>query len=180
MMQKKLRIIRYDPAIVNTKRDFKYVNGALLSQSKDDRLFDKLDVVTKSSYDTEAHKALVAFGLHAVRQVKSNAIVAVRETGGYFQLLGIGTGQPNRVNSVRLALDKTKLNLSNEGTGDLENVIVFSDAFFPFEDNIEIANEYGVKTIVQPGGSIRDKQVIAKCDEYNITMILTGTRHFKH
>ena len=160
--------------------DLKYVNGALLSQSKDNMLYEKLEVVTKATYDIETMRDLLLFGLHAVRQVKSNAIVTVRKMNSCYQLLGIGAGQPNRLNSIHLALEKTATNLQAEGENSMDDVILFSDAFFPFEDNVELSNEYGIKVIIQPGGSIRDKQVIGKCDQFGISMIFTGTRHFKH
>ena len=178
--QKNLRIITFNPEFLKTDKDLRYINGALLKQSKDDVLFNKLEIVTQATIDIEAKKNLLAFGLHAVRQVKSNAIVIARETEGYLQLLGIGAGQPNRVNSTNLALKRALANVEAEGQKELGDVILFSDAFFPFPDNVEIANEYNIKTIVQPGGSIRDKSVIEKCNECNICMILTGARHFKH
>ena len=178
--QKKLRIIRFNSELTKNVMDLKFVNGALLSQTKDNRLYEKLEVVTKATFDFESKRDLLSFGLHAVRQVKSNAIVTVREVNVCYQLLGIGAGQPNRLNSIRLALEKTAANLYTEGKNSMEDVILFSDAFFPFEDNVELSNQYGIKVIVQPGGSIRDKQVIEKCDQLGLSMIFTGTRHFKH
>jgi phosphoribosylaminoimidazolecarboxamide formyltransferase/IMP cyclohydrolase len=160
--------------------DLKFVNGALLYQTKDNLLFDKLELVTKATFDIETKRDLLSFGLHAVRQVKSNAIVTVRETNGCYQLLGIGAGQPNRLNSISLALEKTATNLQAKGKNSMDDVILFSDAFFPFEDNVELSNQYGIKVIIQPGGSIRDKPVIEKCNQLGISMIFTGTRHFKH
>jgi phosphoribosylaminoimidazolecarboxamide formyltransferase / IMP cyclohydrolase len=178
--QKKLRVIRFNPELTKNVMDLKFVNGSLLSQTKDNRLYKKLELVTKTTFDYESKIDLLTFGLHAVRQVKSNAVVAVRETNGCYQLLGIGAGQPNRLNSIRLALEKTAANLHAEGKNSMDEAILISDAFFPFEDNVELSNQYGIKVIVQPGGSIRDKQVIEKCDQLGISMILTGTRHFKH
>ena len=178
--QKKLRVIRYNPEIATNKQYLKFVNGALLIQTKDDRLFDSIELVTKTSFDYKSKNDLISFGLHAVRQVKSNAIVTVREKDGCFQILGIGAGQPNRLNSILLALEKTASNLHAEGIENMDNVILFSDAFLPFEDNVELTNRYGIKIIVQPGGSIRDKQVIDKCNELGISMMFTGVRHFKH
>jgi phosphoribosylaminoimidazolecarboxamide formyltransferase/IMP cyclohydrolase len=178
--QKKLRVIRFDPGLTENEMDLKFVNGALLSQSKDNRLFEKLEVVTKAAFDIESNHDLLLFGLHAVRQIKSNAIVTVRKTNNCYQLLGIGAAQPNRLNSIRLALEKTAANLHAEENNKMGNVILFSDAFFAFEDNVELSSQHGIKVIVQPGGSIRDKQVIQKCDQLGISMIFTGTRHFKH
>jgi phosphoribosylaminoimidazolecarboxamide formyltransferase/IMP cyclohydrolase len=178
--QKKLRVIRFNPELTKNELDLKFVNGALLSQTKDNRLYEKLEVVTKATFDFESMHDLLLFGLHAVRQVKSNAIVTIRKTDGCYQLLGIGAGQPNRLNSIRLALEKTAANLHAEGKNSMDDVILFSDAFFPFEDNVKFSNQYGIKIIVQPGGSIRDQQIIGKCDQLGISMIFTGTRHFKH
>jgi len=107
------------------------------------------------------------------------------------QLLGMGCGQPNRVNSTLLTIDKCKENLKNEYKGpaekfddyvkkQMEKVVLFSDAFFPFPDNVELSYEAGIRTIIQPGGSIRDKSVIRKCDELGVGMIFTEMRHFKH
>lgn len=178
--QKKLRVIRFNPELTKNNIDMKYVNGALLLQTKDDRLYENLELVTKTVFDYESKMKIIAFGLYAVRQVKSNAIVTVREKDGCYQMLGMGAGQPNRLNSIKLALEKTVANLHAEGIDNLENVILISDAFFPFEDNIELCNQYGIKIIVQPGGSIRDKYVIEKCNLLGINMIFTGIRHFKH
>jgi phosphoribosylaminoimidazolecarboxamide formyltransferase / IMP cyclohydrolase len=178
--QKKLRIVRFNPELTTKEMDIKFINGALLSQTKDNKLYDKLELVTKATFDYESKRDLLKFGLHAVRLVKSNAIVTIRETNGCYQMLGIGAGQPNRLNSIRQAVEKTVANLHVEGKDSMDNVILFSDAFFPFEDNVELSNQYGIKVIVQPGGSIRDRQVIEKCNQLGISMIFTGTRHFKH
>ncbi len=135
---------------------------------------------------------LVEFGVIAVRQLKSNAIVVVRRTeSGLFQLVGMGCGQPNRVIATRLALEKCVENLKSYSAGQtkntqeaigkaMEDVILVSDAFFPFPDSIDLCAEFGVKTIVQPGGSMRDKAVIKRCNELGLAMIFTGTRHFRH
>jgi phosphoribosylaminoimidazolecarboxamide formyltransferase/IMP cyclohydrolase len=178
--QKKLRVIRFNPEMAKNDNEIKIVNGALLLQSKDSRLYEKLESVTKVTFDYESNAGILSFGLHAVRQVKSNAIVTVREKDGCYQVLGIGAGQPNRLNSIRLALEKTIVNLRVEGKNNLDDVILFSDAFLPFEDNVELSNQYGIKKIVQPGGSIRDNQLIEKCNQLGISMIFTGIRHFKH
>ncbi|MDR3665748.1 MAG: bifunctional phosphoribosylaminoimidazolecarboxamide formyltransferase/IMP cyclohydrolase [Ignavibacteriaceae bacterium] len=178
--QKKLRVIQFNPELVKNKNDLKYVNGALLIQTKDDKLYEKLELVTKTFFDYKSKIDLISFGLNAVRHVKSNAIVTVREMNGYYQLLGIGAGQPNRLNSISLALEKTAANLRAEGIKNMGNVMLVSDAFLPFEDNVELTSKYGIKVIVQPGGSIRDSKVIDKCNQLGISMIFTGTRHFKH
>jgi phosphoribosylaminoimidazolecarboxamide formyltransferase / IMP cyclohydrolase len=178
--QKKLRVVRYNPEFATNKQELKIVNDVLLIQMKDTLLFDNMELVTKTKFDYKSNIDLISFGLHAVRQVKSNAIVTIRERNDCYQVLGIGAGQPNRLNSINLALEKTATNLRAEGIENMNNVILFSDAFFPFEDNVELANRYGIRIIVQPGGSIRDRQVIDKCNELGISMIFTGVRHFKH
>jgi len=91
----------------------------------------------------------------------------------------MGSGQPNRLNSIKLACDKAKLNL---GCSTLKGAgaILLSDAYFPFEDNVDKSHKEGIDLIVQPGGSIRDKHVIERCKEYGITLVFSGLRHFKH
>ena len=107
-----------------------------------------------------------------VKHVKSNAIVV--GCGG--MLLGVGAGQMNRVGSAEIALKQA----SNVILSEAKDLILASDAFFPFDDCVTLAAEYGVKAIVQPGGSIRDEDSIKKCDELGIAMLFTGERHFKH
>jgi phosphoribosylaminoimidazolecarboxamide formyltransferase/IMP cyclohydrolase len=139
---------------------------------------------------------LAEFGVRACKHVKSNAILLVREyADGQFQTLGMGAGQPNRVDSVKkLAIARAKENIrlmheAGEGDGlDLEaytakvmgECMLISDAFFPFADNIDAAHEAGIRFIVEPGGSVRDDEVIAACDKYGIAMAFTGMRHFLH
>ena len=103
-----------------------------------------------------------------VKHVKSNAIVIAKNEC----LLGMGTGQPNRVNSVKLSLSQAK--------GKAHGAVLASDAFFPFADNVEIAARAGIAVIIQPGGSINDEAVIAAAKKYRMTMVFTGVRHFKH
>ncbi len=187
---KNLRVVQFDPQKITPTCDYRVLHNALLVQNADTRLYDKTETVTVQAPDFKTD--LLEFGLIAVRQVKSNAIVIVRQlANGDFQLLGMGAGQPNRVNSTQIAISRAKENLRLSFSGaaeQLENyikeemgkAILVSDAFFPFPDNIELAAEAGIKNIFQPGGSIRDKSVIAKCDELGIGMVFTGLRHFKH
>ena len=132
---------------------------------------------------------LIAFGINAVKNIKSNAIVLVRKVDNSMQLLGMGAGQPNRIVATKLAIQKAIENLADIYYGDdfdthLQNVfketILISDAFFPFADSVEYAAEFGIKKIVQPGGSIKDKKVIQRANELGVSMIFTGIRHFKH
>lgn len=108
------------------------------------------------------------FAWKVVKHVKSNAIVIVRDK----VMVGMGTGQPNRVNSVKLALAQAK--------GAAYGAVLASDAFFPFADNVLTAAKAGIKVILQPGGSIGDKEVISAANKHKITMVFTGVRHFKH
>jgi len=187
---KNLRIVQFDPNTCRSKIDMKYLHNSLLMQNTDVKLYEKMEVVTNKQIDVKAKKELIEFGLKAMRQVKSNSIVLVREVGeGIFQLLGMGAGQPNRLISTRLAIDKASENLTMDYNGEniiahlaqeFGNMLLVSDAFFPFPDNVVTASQAGIKTIVQPGGSMRDKKVIKACDDLGIAMIFTGIRHFKH
>ncbi len=184
-----LRIVKFDPIRVRQEQEFKILAGSLLFQTSDQKLLQKVEHVTQKK--AQIDEALLQFGLLVVRQLKSNAIAIVRKVDENFQLLGMGCGQPNRVNATRLALERAHQNLENEFKGpesrlqefinqQMAQALLVSDAFFPFPDNVEIAAQYGIKTIVQPGGSIRDRSVIQKCDELGLAMIFTGLRHFKH
>ena len=182
---KSLRIVRFDPKDAARTRDVRLLAGAALLQSPDATLWEELEVKTAAA-PRRIDEELLAFGVIAARQVKSNAVVIVRRRDdGTCQLLGIGAGQPNRVNSIRLALARTRENLEREGdveyvTEELREATLISDAFFPFPDNIDLAADGGVGTLFQPGGSIRDKAVIKRCDELGVAMVFFGTRHFRH
>jgi len=168
----------------------KFLFNSVLLQNPDDKLRDKAQTVTQTKIKVE--EGLLDFGLIACRQLKSNSIAIVRQLkNGDYQLLGMGCGQPNRVNSTQLAINRSVENLKLEYSGpdsdaedfiktEMGEAILVSDAFFPFPDNIELAGAAGIRKIFQPGGSIRDKSVIAKCDELGIAMAFTGLRHFKH
>ena len=108
------------------------------------------------------------FAWKAVKHVKSNAIVLAKNLA----LIGVGAGQPNRVKSVELALNKA----GSKSHGS----ILASDAFFPFRDSVDTIKDSSINAVIQPGCSIRDKEVIDACDEYGIAMMFTGTRYFKH
>ena len=109
------------------------------------------------------------FAWQVCRHVKSNAIVLARDSA----TVGIGAGQMSRVDAVRLAVEKCRLQ-------DMRNVAMASDAFFPFADGPAVAIAAGVTAIVQPGGSVRDDEVVAAADEAGVTMVVTGERHFRH
>jgi len=156
---------------------YRSISGGMLVQDEDEGMDLKLETVTKKEFDT-AKVSLAKFGITACKHLKSNAIAVVTEgKDKAFWLTGAGMGQPNRLDSLRY-LTMPRFNLK-EGV-DIENSVLISDAFFPFRDSIEAANEYGVKYVVEPGGSIRDKEVIEACNEFGIAMAFTGRRHFKH
>jgi phosphoribosylaminoimidazolecarboxamide formyltransferase/IMP cyclohydrolase len=125
-------------------------------------------VVTQVQPDIEQWEAL-KFAWKAVKYVKSNGIIVTNE----HQTLGVGPGQTNRVASVKIAIEAAQ----EKG---LDNAVLASDAFFPFADNIDEIAKSGIKAIVQPGGSVRDQEVIEACDKYGITMVFTDVRHFRH
>lgn len=188
---KNLRIIEFDVAALTEGMDYRYMNGSLLVQGADNQLHAKLDVVTEKAVDMAVEQPLIEFGLRAIKTIKSNSIAIVRFKDGYAQLLGMGAGQPNRLVATKLSIEKCRENLRNEFTGNAEdfeayvaqelgNAWLISDAFFPFADNVELAAAAGLRKIVQPGGSIRDKSVVNTCNELGVSMVFTGIRHFKH
>jgi phosphoribosylaminoimidazolecarboxamide formyltransferase / IMP cyclohydrolase len=150
--------------------------------------------VTRSKFDPEMLK-LAEFSYKACKHTKSNAIVLCRKTANGFQVLGMGAGQPNRVDSLRkLAVTKARENLEYEhrilgismpfddyfAKVISEETVLASDAFFPFDDTVRTAAGYGIKYIIQPGGSQNDQDSIKACDELGIAMIFAGNRHFRH
>ena len=161
------------------------VDGGLLVQAADRKLLEKWDLVTEKAPDSTDIADMI-FGLRAVSFVKSNAIVVVKD----FSAPGIGGGQTNRIWAAKQALERSaeaiKEAVNNpalKGTimadGKPARVLA-SDAFFPFADVVEAAAAAGIKAIIQPGGSTRDKESIEACNKHGIAMVFTGTRHFKH
>jgi phosphoribosylaminoimidazolecarboxamide formyltransferase/IMP cyclohydrolase len=146
--------------------------GSLLAQERDQKQDCVADwrIVTKRA-PTEAEREAMIFGWRVVKHVKSNAIVFA----GVDRTLGIGAGQMSRVDACRLAIEKARL-----AGLPLAGSAVCSDAFFPFADGLDAAAKAGAAAAVQPGGSVRDKEVIAKADEHGMAMAFTGTRHFRH
>tara|TARA_A100001234_G_scaffold10715_1_gene8869 strand:+ start:109282 stop:110850 length:1569 start_codon:yes stop_codon:yes gene_type:complete len=169
-----LRVLK-SPEIVasSTKsKDIKKVVGGVLYQDSDntsDEDFDDYKVATKIEPTVDQISTL-KLAWKICKNVKSNSIVFARDN----KTVGIGAGQMNRVNSVQLATIKGEEHYGTEGS------VLASDAFFPFRDGIDAAAKAGIKAIVQPGGSIRDEEVIEACDEHGIAMIFVGVRHFKH
>jgi phosphoribosylaminoimidazolecarboxamide formyltransferase/IMP cyclohydrolase len=156
---------------------YRSISGGMLVQDEDEGLDLQFETVTKKVFDA-GKMSLAKFGITACKHLKSNAIAVVTENAnGSFWLTGAGMGQPNRLDSLR-HLTMPRFN-TKKGL-EIKNSVLISDAFFPFRDSIEAANEYGVKYIVEPGGSIRDNEVIEACNEFGIAMAFTGRRHFKH
>jgi len=159
------------PAAAKPYLDYKRVSGGLLIQDADiAETLPEFKVVTQLAPTTEQLKDL-AFAWRVVKHVKSNAIVYAR--GGI--TLGIGAGQPSRIMSARIAALK-----AGEAKFEVKGCVMASDAFLPFRDSVGAASHTGVSCIVQPGGSMRDSEVIGAADELKIAMVFTGFRHFRH
>ncbi|MBK8751210.1 MAG: bifunctional phosphoribosylaminoimidazolecarboxamide formyltransferase/IMP cyclohydrolase [Candidatus Competibacteraceae bacterium] len=152
--------------------DYKRVTGGLLVQDRDLGQVARSDLkIVTQRQPSEAELADLLFMWQVVKFVKSNAIVFGRDG----MTLGIGAGQMSRVYSARIAAIKAA-----DEKLDLKGSVMASDAFFPFRDGVDIAAEYGVMAVIQPGGSMRDSEVIAAADEHGMTMVFTGMRHFRH
>ena len=154
----------------NQRLDFKRVNGGLLVQDADLLLHHELKVVTQRK-PSEQEMADLLFSWKVAKYVKSNAIVYGKD----HMTIGVGAGQMSRVNSARIA------GIKAEHAGlEVKGSVMASDAFFPFRDGLDQAAENGITAVIQPGGSMRDEEVIAAADEHNIAMVFTGMRHFRH
>ena len=167
-----LRVLEVPLAHEAQAHDYRRVGGGLLVQSSDARTAARAEmkVVTKKA-PTEAQWTDLLFAWKVAKFVKSNAIVFCR--GG--ATLGVGAGQMSRVDSVRIAAIKA----ANAGL-DLAGSVVASDAFFPFRDGLDAVADAGAAAVIQPGGSVRDAEVIAAADERGVAMVFTGVRHFRH
>ncbi len=158
------------PAEAGKRLEFKRVNGGILVQDLDLALHDELKVVTKRQ-PTEQEMLDLLFSWRVSKFVKSNAIVY----GKNGMTIGVGAGQMSRVNSARIATIKA------EHAGlEVKGAVMASDAFFPFRDGLDNAAAVGISAVIQPGGSMRDAEVIAAADEHDIAMVFTGMRHFRH
>lgn len=159
-------------ALNDNRLDFKRVNGGLLIQGSDDGMVsrDDLKVVSKRQ-PTEAQFNDLLFAWRVAKFVKSNAIVYVKSG----QTIGVGAGQMSRVYSAKIAGIKAE----DEGLV-VEGSVMASDAFFPFRDGIDAAAKVGISAVIQPGGSMRDQEVIDAADEHGIAMVFSGMRHFRH
>ena len=170
--KKNLRLLQVDMSRDDRKlKQYVSVTGGLLVQELDRQTAEVVaDKCVTDVKPTAGQLADMNFGWRIVKHVKSNAIVVVKDG----RTLGVGAGQMNRVGSAEIALKEAK------AAGFDKDLVLASDGFFPFDDTVAMAAEYGVTAIVQPGGSIRDEDSIKKANESGITMVFTGERHFKH
>ena len=167
--KKNIRLITFNPRGSLSKKQLSSVNGGLLIQDIDYRVSteEMCTCVTETKPSDDQLKDCL-FGEKVVKHVKSNAIVVAKDG----QTLGIGAGQMNRVGATKIALEQAK--------DKAKGAILASDAFFPMNDTVALAAEYGIAAIIQPGGSIKDQDSIDLCNKHKISMIFTGERHFKH
>jgi phosphoribosylaminoimidazolecarboxamide formyltransferase/IMP cyclohydrolase len=172
LKSKKNRIILLNKKTTSPALRFKSLLNGVLAQQPDTKTETAVDLKFVTSRTAKEQEiADLLFANKIVKHTKSNAIVLAKNG----QLLGSGTGQTSRVDALRQAIVK-----AHTFGFDLHGAVMASDAFFPFADSVEIAHEAGISAVVQPGGSIRDSETIEFCDKHNMTMALTGFRHFKH
>ncbi|MBO7311962.1 MAG: bifunctional phosphoribosylaminoimidazolecarboxamide formyltransferase/IMP cyclohydrolase [Alistipes sp.] len=170
--KKNLRLLQVDMGeLESVQTQYVSVNGGLLVQQLDT---DTKEVVADMCVTERKPSAKeledMNFGWRIVKHVKSNAIVVVKDG----HTVGVGAGQMNRVGSAEIALKQA------EAAGFTEGLVLASDGFFPFDDTVTLAQKYGVTALVQPGGSVRDEDSVKKANEFGMTMLVTGMRHFKH
>ena len=168
--KKNIRIMTFNATVSNkTNRQFVSVNGGMLVQDVNNAIVEssQLEVVTKTQ-PTAVEIGDMLFGDKVVKHVKSNAIIVVKDG----QTLGIGAGQMNRVGAAKIALEQAGIKA--------KGAVLASDAFFPMDDTVSLASEFGISAIIQPGGSINDQKSIDLCNEKGMSMVFSHTRHFKH
>jgi phosphoribosylaminoimidazolecarboxamide formyltransferase/IMP cyclohydrolase len=168
-VKKNLRVLRAGEPERAAGLEHKTITGGMLVQTRDTHRLTREDlkVVTKRSPTEEEIRALL-FAWTVCKHTKSNAIVYARAG----QTVGVGAGQMSRVDSVKIGAMRAQLSI--------EGSVLASDAFFPFRDGVDEAARHGITAIIQPGGSVRDQEVIDAADEHNLAMVFTGVRHFKH
>ncbi|HYG79624.1 MAG TPA: bifunctional phosphoribosylaminoimidazolecarboxamide formyltransferase/IMP cyclohydrolase, partial [Pyrinomonadaceae bacterium] len=167
--KKNLRVLRAGEPRRAEGLEYKTITGGMLVQTRDTHRLkpEELKVVTKRGPSEEELRALV-FAWTVCKHTKSNAIVYARDG----QTVGVGAGQMSRVDSVRIGAARAQL--------PVEGSVLASDAFFPFRDGVDEAARHRITAVIQPGGSVRDDEVIAAADEHGLAMVFTGIRHFKH
>ena len=168
-----MRIIDISKYRQKNQTSLKIFDGSFLVQEKDKLIFNKnnLQFVTKNKPTSKELKE-IEFAFNISKYVKSNAIVLTNN----LSTIGIGAGQPSRLDSCKIAVQKVKKFQPNK----IKNSIAASDAFFPFADGIKSLLDAGIRIIIQPGGSIRDQEVINAANKVNAKMIFTNIRHFNH
>lgn len=170
--KKNLRVLKVAGGRAKKGLIYKQISGGMLVQDADNYVVKAADlkIVTEKQPTEEEFRALL-FAWTVCKHVKSNAIVFANE----FQTVGVGAGQMNRVDSVRIAAMRAqRFELPLQGS------VLASDAFFPFRDNIDEAAHFGISAVIQPGGSVKDEEVIRAANEHGLTMVFTGIRHFNH
>ena len=167
--KKNLRVLRGAPDQRKDSVEYKHISGGMLVQTRDTHRLQRseLKVATKHA-PTEKQIDDLLFAWTVCKHTKSNAIVFARDQ----QTVGVGAGQMSRVDSVKLAAMRAQL--------PVKGAVMASDAFFPFRDGIDEAARHGIVAVIQPGGSVRDEEVVAAADEHEMAMVFTGVRHFKH
>jgi phosphoribosylaminoimidazolecarboxamide formyltransferase/IMP cyclohydrolase len=177
--KKNLRVLTTDtmPDPSTGGRTVKMLAGGLLVQTRDNAIINELKVVTEKA-PTDAQLADMKFAYTVAKHVKSNAIVYVKDA----MTVGIGAGQMSRVNSCRIAAFRAEQAAKSAGAPQSWAIgsVVASDAFFPFADGLLEAVEAGAVAVIQPGGSMRDEEVIEAANKAGIAMVFTGMRHFRH
>ncbi|HEB73143.1 MAG TPA: bifunctional phosphoribosylaminoimidazolecarboxamide formyltransferase/IMP cyclohydrolase [Nitrospirae bacterium] len=167
--KKNVRLITAPKFNVEGQTAVRFIPGGALMQDADAVTFDPDDLKVVSKREpTEDELSALKFAWIISKHVKSNAIIYARDN----MTVGIGAGQMSRVDSARIAVEKA--------TRPVEGSVMASDAFFPFRDGIDAAGKVGVRAVIQPGGSVRDEEVISAADEYDMAMVFTGIRHFRH
>jgi phosphoribosylaminoimidazolecarboxamide formyltransferase/IMP cyclohydrolase len=167
--KKNLRVLRAVAARTVKGLEYRQISGGMLVQTRDTHRLakDDLKIVSKRPPTEEEIRSLL-FAWTVCKHTKSNAIVYARDG----QTVGVGAGQMSRVDSVKIGAMRAQL--------PLQGSVLASDAFFPFRDGIDEAAKHGITAVIQPGGSVRDEEVIAAANEYDLAMVFTGVRHFKH
>jgi phosphoribosylaminoimidazolecarboxamide formyltransferase/IMP cyclohydrolase len=171
LKSKKNRILLQLHRMPKLKREqYKSLLNGMLLQDMDEGNYNEWHEVGGRPA-TEAEKADLTFANIVCKHLKSNAIALIKNK----QLIGKGCGQTSRIDALRQAIDK-----AHQFNFDLHGAVLASDAFFPFNDCVQLAHEQGIEAFIQPGGSIRDNDSIEYCVEHNLAMVMTGLRHFKH
>ena len=167
--KKNLRVLRAWPDSRASALEYKQISGGMLVQTRDTHRLKREDlkVVTKRAPSEKEIDDLL-FAWTVCKHTKSNAIVYARDK----QTVGVGAGQMSRVDSVKIGAMRAQL--------PIEGSVLASDAFFPFRDGLDEAAKHGITAVIQPGGSIRDDEVIAAADDHGLAMVFTGIRHFRH